>query len=197
MKCLAITGGIGSGKSYVAKIFAAIGVPVYIADLRAKSLYDTDKELLDNVVELLGESVLLDGKLDKARMASIVFKEREKLLALEDLVHPAVLRDFFQWKSNLDEEKVPLIAFESAIYFEKAIFRTIGDKSLFISSPLEVRVERALKRDGVTKEKIYDRIRNQMSDEKCLKLADYVIVSNNVDAIMPQVVKVYNKMIEV
>ena len=98
MKVLGCTGGIGSGKSYVANIFSRMGIPVYDSDCRAKSLYDTDTLLRDQIVSLLGASVIKDGVIQRPVMASLIFKDKDLLWEVEKLVHPAVVRDFCRWK---------------------------------------------------------------------------------------------------
>lgn len=192
MKVLVITGGIGSGKSYVTKIFSAMGIPVYLSDDRAKMLYDSDKELLNSVIELLGESIIKDGILQKRVMASIVFNNKELLERVEALVFPAVLRDFERWKAQYSDNGTCFVIFESAIFLEKPLFK--ADKVLTVSAPYDMRVQRIMERDSMNLEEIKRRMLNQCSDEKREKISDYVIYSDGKSALLPQILKIVEEM---
>jgi dephospho-CoA kinase len=190
-KVLSCTGGIGSGKSYVIKVFNALDIPSYDCDQRAKDLYNEDKELLADVVRLVGEDVLLNGVLQRNRMAQKIFSDKELIYKVEDLVHPAVLKDFFRWKDKQNKE---IVIFESAIFLEKPIMASLADKTLTISIPVDVRIERVMKRDGLTREQVVDRINNQWSDRQREEKADYVIYTNDRDAILPKVMQIIKEM---
>lgn len=192
MKVLAITGGIGSGKSYVTKIFSALGVPVYLSDDRTKSLYDTDKELLGSLVEVLGDSILVDGVLQKRVMASIIFNDKNLLLEVESVVFPAVLRDFARWKKEHQSDGTHFVIFESAIFLEKSLFK--ADKILTVSAPYDMRIKRILDRDNMNIEEIERRVLNQCSDEQREKMSDYVIYSDGKKALLPQILKIVEEM---
>lgn len=195
MKVLAVTGGIGSGKSHILKIFSALGVPVYNTDERTKELYLSDNALLEKLVSLLGKDIVVDGVLQKGVMAQKVFTDSAMLNKLENIVHPVVIGDFYRWKSIQAEIKAPFLIIESAIFLEKPLFRPLADKVLAISAPLDLRISRVVARDNVTEAQIKVRMNNQWIDSQREALADYVIYSDQQSALLPQVVNVFNEII--
>lgn len=197
---LGCTGGIGSGKSFVSRIFAKLGYPVYFSDERAKMLYDTDGLLLEQLVELLGEDVLENGKINRAAMAGKIFGNGELLRKVESLVHPAVLRDFEKWKGEVCREAAlqgntpSFVIFESAILLESPLVRGCADKVLHIKAPYELRIERVIGRDGTTREQVEARIARQWSDAQRDVLSDFVIFADSKRALLPQIAEVIDKM---
>ena len=197
---LGCTGGIGSGKSFVSRIFAKLGYPVYFSDERAKMLYDTDTLLLEQLVELLGEDVLENGKINRAAMAGKIFGNGELLRKVESLVHPAVLRDFEKWKGEVCREAAlqgntpSFVIFESAILLESPLVRECADKVLHIKAPYELRIERVMERDRATREQIEARIARQWSDAQRDVLSDFVIFADSKRALLPQIAEVIDKM---
>ena len=197
---LGCTGGIGSGKSFVSRIFAKLGYPVYFSDERAKMLYDTDGLLLEQLVELLGEDVLENGKINRAAMAGKIFGNGELLRKVESLVHPAVLRDFEKWKGEVCREAALLgntpsfVIFESAILLESPLVRGCADKVMHIKAPYELRIERVMERDRATREQVEARIARQWSDAQRDVLSDFVIFADSKRALLPQMVEVIDKM---
>ncbi len=194
MKVLAVTGGIGSGKSHIVKIFSALGIPVYLADDRTKALYDQDKDLLRQLVTLLGGSIIVEGKLQKSVMAGIIFNDRNLLEGVEKIVHPFVVKDFLSWKRKEVGERTPFVIFESAIFLEKPPLLSLADKVLTVSAPIELRRERISKRDNLSEEQINSRVENQWSDAEREAKADYVIYSDENSALLPQVLSIFNEM---
>ena len=197
---LGCTGGIGSGKSFVSRIFAKLGYPVYFSDERAKMLYDTDGLLLEQLVELLGEDVLENGKINRAAMAGKIFGNGELLRKVESLVHPAVLRDFEKWKGEVCREAAlqgntpSFVIFESAILLESQLVRSCADKVLHIKAPYELRIERVMERDRATREQVEARIARQWSDAQRDVLSDFVIFADSKRALLPQIAEVIDKM---
>ena len=197
---LGCTGGIGSGKSFVSRIFAKLGYPVYFSDERAKMLYDTDTLLLEQLVALLGEDVLENGKINRAAMAGKIFGNGELLRKVESLVHPAVLRDFEKWKGEVCREAAlqgntpSFVIFESAILLESPLVRGCADKVLHIKAPYELRIERVMERDRATREQIEARIARQWSDAQRDVLSDFVIFADSKRALLPQIAEVIDKM---
>ncbi len=189
-----ITGGIGSGKSYVSKVFSAMGIPVYDTDSRTKSLYTENGELLSKLQQLLGEQVVSGGKLNKEYMASRLFSDKSLMTSLEELVYPYLLEDIREWKSRKSTEGFPFMILESAILLEKPIFRGCYDKVLTVISPMELRISRAMARSNVSRECVQARISNQWSDEQRVAMSDFVIQSDSCQAILPQVVRVCNEL---
>ncbi len=200
VKTLGCTGGIGSGKSFVSRIFAKLGYPVYFSDERAKMLYDTDKLLLEQIVELLGEDVLENGRINRAVMAGKIFGNGEFLRKVEALVHPAVLRDFEEWKGGVCgalalQGRLPaFVVFESAILLESPLVKGCADKVLHIKAPYDLRIERVMNRDGVARGQVEARIARQWSDEQRDVLADFVIFADSKRALLPQIVETIEKM---
>lgn len=197
MKVLAVTGGIGSGKSFITQIFAAMGVPVYDADSRTKLLYDTDAELKSALVELFSDEILAqDGRIDRKSLASIVFNDAAALARLEQRVFPAVLRDIDRWVDECSRRDCSsgFVVVESAIITEKEIFEGVADRILTVTSPLEIRISRVLSRDETDRESVMARINSQCSDESRVKKSHFVIISDCERAVLPQVVTIFNEM---
>lgn len=196
---LGCTGGIGSGKSYVSRIFAQLGYPVYFSDDRAKLLYDTDARLLGQMVGLLGEDILKNGKLDRGIVASRIFGSKELLAKVESFVHPAVLADFERWKEEIckDEKNGPeFVIFESAILLETPLVRGCADKIMTVVAPYELRIKRVIERDKATREQIEARIAKQWSDGQREALSDFIIFADSKQALLPQIACIIEKMKE-
>lgn len=193
---LGCTGGIGSGKSYVSRIFAQLGYPVYFSDDRAKLLYDTDARLLGQMVGLLGEDILKDGKLDRGIVASRIFGSKELLAKVESFVHPAVLADFERWKGEIcGKGNAPeFVIFESAILLETPLVKGCADKVMTVVAPYELRIERVMKRDNASREQIEARIAKQWSDGQREALSDFIIFADSKQALLPQIACVIEKM---
>ncbi len=165
MKTIAVTGGIGGGKSTVCEILRERGIPVYDSDSAAKRLYAADESLLDSIEEAFGCSIRQpDGSLDTSKLASIVFSSTEKLKTLEAIVHPAVKRDFLRWKAAQAEKDVPYCVIESAIILSKPEFLTLADKVVLVDAPLAVRLKRACERDGSDEADVIRRMAAQSFD---------------------------------
>ena len=187
MKTLLCTGGIGSGKSFVVQILQAMGCPAYDCDARAKALYDEDPALLQAVVALAGADVLgADGRLDRKALAAKLFANSELRSRVEDLVHPAVIRDFTAWR---DVQTAPLPVLESAILLEHPQYRPLYDKVLVVSAPEEVRIARVMARDGVSREAVLQRMASQWSEERRRAAADFIIENDGEQALLPQLCK--------
>ncbi len=184
------TGGIGSGKTNVVRTFESLGIPGYDCDTRAKELYDEDPELLAEVARIAGDDVIVEGRLDRSRLAARIFSDRDMLSALESVVHPAVIRDFSRW---LQEQNTKLVIFESAILLDKPYLREIADFLLLVTAPREVRIARVMARDGLSREAVEGRMANQMDDVQRSRMADYTIETNDRDAILPQLLSIIQK----
>lgn len=182
---IGITGGIGSGKSVVASLLELKGVPVYIADIESKKLTETSPVIRKQLTELFGSDIYTPAGLNKKRLASHIFNNPECLKQVNDIIHPEVNRDFQKWASQLDK-KTPLCAIESAILFESGFDRIVNVR-LLVYAPLELRIERALIRDSVSRKEIERRISNQISDEIKKERSDYVIYNDGKQALLPQI----------
>lgn len=186
-----ITGGIGSGKTTVCEIFERLGVPVYYADKQAKYLMETDKKLREAIRQLFGDEAFdAENNLNRAFIAGIVFKDEEKLLALNALVHPAVKADYDSWNAILARKEYPYSLKEAALLVESGSYKDL-DKLIVVSAPLEDRIKRVMARDNVSEEQVKARIDAQLPDAEKVKLADYVIDNNLIMELVPQVSKVH------
>ena len=170
-KIIGLTGGIGSGKSRVVSVFIALGVPCYIADQAAKKIMLNNAMVMEQTIDLFGEKTYDQNGLNRAYIGELVFKDPQKLAALNAIVHPVVAQDFSRWVSQQD---YPYVIKEVAILFETGGYKAV-DQSLLITAPKEVRLQRAMKRDQSTKEEVLARMNNQWEDEQRLPLATHVI----------------------
>lgn len=172
-KVLGITGGIGSGKSYVCGVFRSLGCKVYDSDSRTKELYDEKPEILSGLVKILGKGILRKGKLDRKAMAAIIFGDRNLLEKVKEFVYPFVMEDFRLWK----RWKRGTVIFESAVILENGYVRSFMDKTLVVTAPLKERIRRVKERDGSSEEQIRARLASQVSDKERLRLADFTLES--------------------
>ena len=188
---IGLTGGIGSGKSTIAKIIETLGYPVYISDSKASELINRDKEIKKRLTELFGNDIYQpDGLLNKKRLAEIIFNDKEAIKQVNGIVHPAVTRDFTTWCST---QWSPLLFFESAILFE-AKLENLFDYIILITADIETRVERVISRDSTTREKVIERINNQMPDETKQSKSDFVIYNNNDDKVIRQILSIIHQL---
>lgn len=185
-KIIGLTGGIGSGKSTVAKMFTAYGIPVYIADDEAKKLMESD-EVIKQVIGTFGKDITSDGKINRTKLADIVFNDAEKLTLLNKIVHPAVQKHFTDWLKN--RETIPFVIKEAAILFETGGHKQC-DKVITVVAPQQLRIERVVARDNADQESILKRINNQWSDEKKILLSDFIIENIDLEKTKEQVDKI-------
>lgn len=190
---IGITGGIGSGKSLVSRIFNLLGVPVYDADSRAKSIMTTDGILVSQIKKEFGVlSFRADGSVNREYLAEHVFSDPEKLKRLNRLVHPRVGEDFSRW---VKEQDSVYILKEAALLFE-AGSNTALDKIIVVSAPEELRITRVLQRDKHrTAQQVRDIIRNQLKEEEKVKRADYIIVNDESRLLIPQVLELHRQFL--
>jgi len=170
-KIVGLTGGIGSGKTRVVKVFSDLGVPCYIADNAAKELMAKEASLIKQIKDLFGAKAYNTQGLNRAYIGAIVFSDLQKLQALNAIVHPAVAKDFSLW---LALQKAPYVIKEVAILFETGGYKAV-DQTLLITAPKEVRLQRAMQRDQAAKEVILSRMNHQWEDEQRIPLADHII----------------------
>jgi len=186
-----ITGGIGSGKTTVCEIFERIGAPVYYADKRAKELMESDNNLMASIKALLGETAYdEEGNLNRAYIADVVFKDEQKLLALNALVHPAVQHDYESWNEVLAKKDYPYTIKEAALLVETGSYKQLN-KLIVVTAPLEDRIKRVMARDVVSEEQVMARINAQLPEAEKAKLADYIIINNQIMDLVPQVTKIH------
>jgi len=188
-----ITGGIGSGKSTVAAIFEALGVPIYYADDRAKKLMTESEALVRAIKQNFGDECYhKNGMLNRKYLASIVFKNSEKLAKLNALVHPAVAEDGAIWMAKKQSAGFSYTLKEAALLFESGSYKSL-DKIITVFTPLELRIERLLARDQTTEAKIRDRIANQMPEEEKQNKADFIIYNDGSKLLTTQVLELHKK----
>jgi dephospho-CoA kinase len=172
---IGITGGIGGGKSTFSNYLRQKGELVYDTDLKAKYLQENDKELIRKIKTKFGEDIYVDNKLDRKRLARIVFSDAEKLKTLNSIVHPAVIDDFQKWiRSNSDRK---FLFMECAILFEGSFDRLV-DRILVVTAPEPVRIKRVILRDRLTEDQVLARMKNQISEEEKINRADWVFETN-------------------
>jgi len=186
-----ITGGIGSGKTTVCKVFETLGIPVYNADTQAKMLMNTDPELKATLQDYFGSGIYHDDILVRHQLAEIIFNDQAALEMVNSWVHPAVVRDFEHWCTL---QTSPYILEEAAIIFESKIAYRF-EKVILVTAPDDIRVERVCARDHVTPEIVRKRMINQWPEEKKIALADYIIYNDNVHLIAPQVIVVHKRLL--
>ncbi len=186
---IGLTGGIGSGKSTVSAIFKTLGVPVFDADSAAKSVMESDEVLKQKIREEFGEDIYADGKLDRKKLAGIVFTNTLKLEKLNALVHPAAINAGLQW---LKKQSAPYVIKEAALMFEAGSAFNL-DLVIGVSAPRPLRIQRAMNRDHVTKEDVLSRMDKQIDEETKMKLCDFVLMNDEQQLLMPQVLQLHQR----
>ena len=190
MKKIGLTGGIGAGKTYVSKIFQKMGIPIFNADEQAKKCMVEDSSLKAAVQLAFGESMYLKGVLQKDTLANIVFNNTEALGKLNALVHPIVKQKFEDW---CIQQSTSIVIKEAAILFESDAHLGL-DAVVCVSAPETLRIERVQKRDGSSVEQIESRMSKQMPQAEKEELADFLIVNNEVQLLLPQVLAIIKEM---
>jgi dephospho-CoA kinase len=182
-KIIGLTGGIGSGKTTIARYIESKGIPVYIADVEAKKVMEEPK-ILKALQIAFGTDIVMNNYVNRSKLSSIVFNNPEKLALLNSIIHPAVKIHFKNWLNNHENE--PFVIKETAILFE-----TGGDKECYktitVVATLENRIDRVISRDDVSKENVIERMNNQMSDEQRIELSDFVIQNETITSAKNQV----------
>ena len=190
---IGITGGIGSGKTIVCRIFQSLNIPVYDSDASAKLLMECHPIIRKQLIASFGEDIYNDMELNRAMLATIIFNDPVKLSQVNDIVHPHVKENFIDW---CDRQKgVPYILQEAAILFESGADKYL-DKIITVSAPLELRVERVMKRNNTSREDVLKIVNRQMSDEEKIERSDYVIINDESSMIIPQVLKIHDELIK-
>lgn len=174
MKKIGITGGIGSGKTTVTEIFAKLGVPVYYDDIEARELQNTDLEVVEKIKKEFGQDLYEEGSLNRSKLASIVFSDPEKLKVLNSIVHPAARKKWNEWVSKQD---APYVLREAAIMFESGADEDM-DSVLGVFAPLELRIERVMKRNSLTREQVIERINAQMNEQEKMSMCKILILND-------------------
>ena len=187
---IGLTGGIGSGKSTVAKIFETLGIPVYYADDAAKELMNTDAELKKQIIKNFGTAAYTNHKLNRSYLASIVFADKQKFEILNSITHPATIRAANEW---IAEQKGPYIIKEAALLFESDAHKHL-DAIIGVSSPLALRIKRVMQRDNLTEADVQKRINRQMDEAEKMRRCDYIIHNDESTLLIPQVLALDKKL---
>ena len=188
-----LTGGIGSGKTLVSKVFNQLGVPIYYSDLRAKELSNTHPEIVTLVKKEFGEDIYVSEKLDRKKVASIVFSDQSKLEKLNAIVHPVVKQDFELWYERY--KKSPYIIKEAAIIVESGLANQV-DKLILVTAPIEKRIERVIKRDQISEKDVRERMNKQLSDKEKIPYANYIIKNDDTQLVIPQILEIHQSLIK-
>lgn len=180
-----LTGGIGSGKSLIAKIFEKLHVPVFYADTEAKILLDKDPEVINNLKANFGYNIYKAHKIDKAKLASIIFNNDKALETVNQIVHPKVRENFTIWAQK---QNTPYVIMEAAILFESGGYKDM-DGNILVYAPEALRIQRVIERDNTTAKEVKSRIQNQQPDEKKLDKADWILYNDATKMLLPQIIE--------
>ena len=192
MKRIGLTGGIGSGKSFIANILEHMGFPVYYSDLRSKELTKSNPSIKMGLISLFGEEVYSDDELNTQLVATKIFQNEEIRQKVNELIHPIVRKDFEDWVTN---QKSTLVFNEAAILFETGSYNNF-DANILICAPLELKIKRVMKRENCSKEDVLARMSKQWSDDEKSKLADFIINNDDCDPILTQLELVLAQLID-
>jgi len=182
-----LTGGIGSGKSYVATLFKNLGVPIYISDIKAKDLMHNNAALKLEIISLFGSKAYIENNLNRKWVAKQVFSSKERLEALNAIVHPAVAKDFKEWYTS---QKFDFVIQESALLFETGSYKKC-DKIILVTAPKDLRIDRVVKRDNTSVEAVKSRMQNQFDDSQRIPLSNFIIDNVNRSETIIKVSEIY------
>lgn len=188
---IGLTGGIGSGKSTVAKVFEILGIPVYYADDAAKRVMNEDEELRKQIITHFGEASYENGRLNRGHIASEVFNNREKLDLLNSLVHPVTIADAEKW---MQQQQTAYAVKEAALIFEANADKQL-DYVIGVAAPFDLRLKRVMEREGISVEKVKARMDKQMDEEEKMKRCDFIIYNDEKQLLIPQVIALHEKLI--
>ena len=193
MVVVGITGGIGSGKTTISNYLKSFGIPLYVADKEAKALMNRSKVIKQKLIQLFGDEVYVDGKLNRPFLAKMIFKDKSLLNQMNAIVHPKVASHFKRW---LKKQDAPYILKEAAIIFENNL-QSNYDYIITVVANENLRIERILDREDTTREKIKAVINNQWTDSHKKKLSDFVISNNDLDQAKKQALQIHKKLLKI
>jgi dephospho-CoA kinase len=188
---LGVTGGIGSGKTSVCKVFNVLGIPVFSADYEARKIMDSDEEIIEKVKTISGKNVYSSGYLNRVELAQLIFNNEKLLGEINAVVHPVVLEKFIAWEISATS---PYVIMEAAILFESGASELV-DRVVSVVAPVEERIERVIRRNSLTREQVLDRIKNQMEDDERIRLSDYVIYNSEHEMVIPAIIHIHEEML--
>jgi len=187
---IGLTGGIGSGKSTVAKIFAQLGIPVLDADATAKAIMNEDRSVKTKLIELFGEDAYKENQLNRPYIAQIVFEDAFKLQQLNAIIHPITIQYAKDWASK---QTAPYVIKEAALFFESGSSEGV-EKIIGVTAPKHIRIQRVMQRDQITREDVIKRMEHQLEDSLKMKLCDWVIQNDDMHLLIPQVLAIHQEI---
>jgi len=187
---LGITGGIGSGKTTVCRVFSVLGIPVFSTDPEAKLIMDNNHDIRKRINVAAGKDLYISGTLDRPELARMIFNDPVLLHKINSIVHPAVFDRFREWET---QQNAPYVILEAAILFESGA-SVLVDRVATVIAPLDERVDRVIKRNKLTRDQVLERTKNQLEDEYKIKYSDYVIYNSENDMIIPAILKINEDM---
>lgn len=193
MLTVGLTGGIGSGKSLVARIFFTLGIPVFHADSEAGKILDQDITVRETLTQWFGPGTYIQDKPDRNKIAGIVFNDPVQLAKMNELIHPLVMDQFIKWCGF--QSTSPYVIHEAAILYESGLYRHL-DRNILVTAPEETRITRVKNRDGVSDEMVRARMKNQWTDEQKSPLADYIIRNDGQTPLIPAVLDIHHQLIQ-
>lgn len=188
---LGVTGGIGSGKTSVCKVFNILGIPVFSADDEAKTIMETDEDLRSKVNFIAGKEMYSNGSLDRVELARLIFNDEKLLEKINNVVHPVIFEKFNRWVNSQSADYVIL---EAAILFESGA-TVLVDRIVTVVAPVEERIERVMRRNNLSRDQVMERIRNQSTDEEKVRRSDYVINNSDNEMILPAIIKIHRDLL--
>jgi dephospho-CoA kinase len=187
---IGLTGGIGSGKSTVAKIFAQLGIPVLDADATAKAIMNEDRSVKTKLIELFGEDAYKENQLNRPYIAQIVFEDAFKLQQLNAIIHPITIQYAKEWASK---QSAPYVIKEAALFFESGSSEGV-EKIIGVTAPKHIRIQRVMQRDQMTREDVIKRMEHQLEDSLKMKLCDWVIQNDDMHLLIPQILAIHQSL---
>jgi dephospho-CoA kinase len=188
---LGVTGGIGSGKTSVCRVFDVLGIPVYYTDREARDIMENDQTIRMQINSLIGRDMYRNGFLDRMTMADIIFNDRDMLMKVNSIVHPAVFERFIEWEESQD---APYVIMEAAILFESGASKMMN-RIATVVTPEEERISRVIARNRLTRQQVMERMKNQLDDEERIRLSDYVIFNSENNMILPAILKIHEDIL--
>lgn len=192
MKRIGLTGGIGSGKSFIANILEHMGFPVYYSDSQSKVLTKSNPKIRTGLISLFGENVYVDGELNTQLVATEIFQNEELRQKVNQLIHPIVRKDFDDWATNQHSE---LVFNEAAILFETGAYKNF-DANILVCAPIELKIKRVMKRENCSREHVLARMNKQWSDAEKMKLANYCVVNDDQLPVLAQLEEIMNDLLQ-
>ena len=189
---LGVTGGIGSGKTSVCRVFSVLGIPVFSADNEAREVMDIDTSIMLRINTITGKNLYSSGSLDRSELAKLIFNNSRLLEKVNSLVHPVVFSRFREWVRRQD---APYVIMEAAILFESGADKIV-DRIMTVVAPVEQRIERVIRRNMLTSDQVMERMRNQLDDEIRIQRSDYVVRNSENDMIIPAILKIHGELLQ-